>query len=108
MSDRLNCPGCGRTHRTWYALARCRWRRGLAWVAGNPSADGPCYALVASCGHLVNRRVEPAITVTLWEDRAEAEARKRLIDGHGCGNRCSRQHQIYALHEGRGGNVSCS
>jgi hypothetical protein len=51
-----------------------------AWVAGRGE-----YALIAWC------RVP---TVTLWDDLADAEHQKAVIDQTGCGGLCSRRHEI--------------
>jgi hypothetical protein len=94
----IPCDTCGRSHRSWYSLASCRWRRGLLWVQGDPPAGGPCWALVSFCRHPGYRG--PAITVTLWSDLAEAQASKACIDRLACGGSCSRQHRIFNLAEG--------
>ncbi len=86
------CPRCGRRHRSWYRAASCRYRRGLLWVAGDPPADGPCFALVSNCGHAGYRG--PCRTVTLWPTLAEAERSKALIDRLACGGCCTREHYI--------------
>jgi hypothetical protein len=85
------CPDCGRRHRTWHAVARCRWRDGLEWVAGNPPASGACWALVSICGGKV--------TVTLWADREDADRRKRVLDATACGGRCLGWpgHRLHAM-----------
>jgi hypothetical protein len=90
---RTECQRCGRTHRTWHVAAKCRWKKGLCWVAGNPPAKGPCFALVSYCHHPAYR--SDYVTVTLWRTRPEAENSKRMIDGTGCGGSCSRRHYIY-------------
>jgi hypothetical protein len=87
------CPRCGRRHRTWYAGASCRWRLDLLWAQGDPPAGGPCFAVVSFCG----RYAGPHVTVTLWADRAAAQAAKALIDRLACGGRCSGQHYLYAM-----------
>ena len=89
------CPDCGRRHRTWRAVATCRWRDGLVWVAGEPPASQPCFAVVSFC--------PSGTTVTLWADRQEAEKRKGLIDRLACGGRCLGPpgHCLYVM-AGRG------
>jgi hypothetical protein len=90
------CEHCGSRHRTWIAAAKCRWRKGLIWVSGDPPPGGPCYALVSFCrvGHRLNYRIG-ATTVTLWPTLAEAQQSKMMIDRTGCGGGCCRRHYIY-------------
>src|SRR5262249_28794715 len=73
----LPCPGCGKTHRSWYRLALCYYARGTIWISGSPPADGPCFATVSSCR---SGRMWPFRTVMLHETLAEALAGKRAID----------------------------
>jgi hypothetical protein len=68
------CHGCGRAHRTWRALAKCRWRK-AEWVSGNGR-----FASVSYCPR--------GITVQLYADRVEAEQAKAFIDRLACGGRC--------------------
>ena len=82
------CGRCGRAHKTWHALAGCRWPR-ACWIAGNPPADGPGYAVVSYC--------HPGCTVTLHATRESAEVSKGAIDRLACGGRCFRQHALLAL-----------
>jgi hypothetical protein len=89
----IPCDTCGRTHRSWYNLATCRWRRGLLWVQGDPPAGGPCWAVVSYCG----RYGGPNITVTLWNSFDKALEAKRFIDELACGGCCSRRHRIFDL-----------
>jgi hypothetical protein len=65
--------------------ARKKWGKKAASITGNAR-----YALLAWC------RV---LTVTLWDDLAEAEAKKQLIDRTACGGRCSgaQGHEIIDL-----------
>jgi hypothetical protein len=72
-------------------VATCRWKDGLEWVAGNPSASGPCCALVSVCGERV--------TVTLGDNRQDAEKRQDFIDRLACGGCCLGWpgHRIYAM-----------
>jgi hypothetical protein len=84
------CPECGRQHRSWRLVAKCRWPRAI-WITGNPPASRPCFALVSYC--------PPGATVTLWDTLARAEERKRGIDKFACGGRCWRDHRIIALGE---------
>jgi hypothetical protein len=78
---------CGRNHRTWRALAKCRYPD-AAWVWGDPPAAGPCFALLAHC------RV---LTVTLWAAREDAEREKAVIDETACGGRCWRAHEVVEM-----------
>jgi len=71
---------CTRTHRTHTTLAKCIWPRTL-WIHGN----GP-YASVARCGR--------GITVQLSQTAEEATDAKELIESHGCGGLCQRQHEV--------------
>lgn len=74
-----NCPI---RHRTWRAVAKCRWPN-AEWVMG----EGPV-VLLAHC------RV---LTVSLHADRESAEWSKAWIDRTACGGRCTRRHQIVSL-----------
>src|SRR5262245_10034673 len=93
----LDCPYCGRRHRSWYNFARCHFRRGLIWVQGDPPINGPCWATVSHCR---KGRCSSYLTVTLWETAAEAEQAKAGIDRWACGGGCCRHHRVYTLHEG--------
>lgn len=73
---------CARRHRTFQTFAKCVWPR-AAWIAGT----GP-FAVVAYCRH---------ITVTLHPDAETAQAALAVIDGGGCGGRCSRHHRLVRL-----------
>src|SRR5262245_15171911 len=84
------CQDCGRRHRSWYAVAECRWRKAL-WIRGDPRPWGPCYAVVSEC--------DPGCTVTLWPTVAEAESSKALIDRLACGGGCYKAHRLYQLSE---------
>jgi hypothetical protein len=85
----VRCLRCGRAHRSWRAVAMCRWPRAL-WISGDPPISGPCYASVSDCPCF--RRV--GLTAILYATRAEAEAAKRVIDATACGGGCSRQHRV--------------
>jgi hypothetical protein len=86
----IHCAWCGRSHRSWRALAACRWQRGLLWVQGNPPAGGGCWAVVSTCG-------ASDVTVTLWSSQGEALAAKAAIDTTGCCGGCSGQHTLFDL-----------
>ncbi len=58
--------------------AKKKWGKKAAWIKGTGR-----YALLAWCG---------VLTVTLWDDLAEAEANKEIIDKGGCGNQCVRDN----------------
>ncbi|MGO1318496.1 MAG: hypothetical protein ACTMIR_15915 [Cellulomonadaceae bacterium] len=73
---------CQARHRTFRTLAKCVFSRAV-WVTGN----GP-FAVVAWCGDL---------TVSLHPDVDTARSSKEFIDGHGCGGRCRRDHEIVLL-----------
>lgn len=73
---------CDTRHRSFNKLARCIWPR-AGWISGEGR-----YALLAHC------RV---LTVTLWDDPAEAERQKRFIDETACGGLCRRSHEIVEL-----------
>jgi hypothetical protein len=83
------CCRCGRRHKSWRAVALCRWPKAI-WIAGNPPFDGPCYASVSSCPGF--RRSGP--TVILYRTEARAMEGKKLIDGLGCGGGCCRMHKV--------------
>jgi hypothetical protein len=91
------CPHCGRSHRSWSALASCRWHKGLLWISGWADPSGPCWACVSLCPLSTSRGA--SVTVTLWPSREEAAAAKAEIDRTACGGRCMRLHQILAMHE---------
>lgn len=74
---------CTTRHRTYRTLAKCIWGRRVEWVDG----DGP-HALLAWCD---------VLTITLWQDLADAVAAKRGIDRLACGHACRRDHQIVRL-----------
>jgi hypothetical protein len=63
--------------------AKRKWGRKAASIQGTGR-----YALLAWCRTL---------TVTLWDDLEEAEARKGIIDRGGCGGRCVGHHEIVDL-----------
>lgn len=92
------CPRCGRYHRSWHTLARCRWSP-LLWVSGNPPADGPCYATVSRCAHPRFRTAQT--TVCLWQTLAEADAAMKMIGATGCGGACSRDHELVEMRPAR-------
>jgi hypothetical protein len=96
----LPCPDCGRRHKTWLAVARCHWREGLLWVNGNPPSHGDCYAVVSMCPHA---GTGDNVTVTLWENRQDAEKAKAMIDRTACGGRCfgPPMHRLYAMEASR-------
>src|SRR4051812_39528456 len=81
------CPRCGRRHRDWYAVAKCRWRP-TCWVQGNPRGK-ECWATVSLCAG--------ETTVMLHPTRDRAESSIRLIDDLACGGNCWRQHYLYHL-----------
>jgi hypothetical protein len=90
------CPFCtNRRHRTWGAVAACRFRRNLLWVQGDPPADGPCYATVSRCRRRGYRG--PWVTVKLHATRAAAEQSMKLIAAIGCGGGCYRGHELVVL-----------
>jgi hypothetical protein len=91
----LRCPRCKRRHRSWYAVACCRWERGLCWVNGDPPADGPCFACVSFCRGV--HYGSEFITATLWSRLSEAEEAKHIIDVSACGGACNRQHVIFTM-----------
>jgi hypothetical protein len=79
------CSTCGRRHRTYSTLARCRWSR-AEWVRG----DGR-WALLAHCD---------VLTVALHPTLEGAEKERAQIDRTGCGHACSvsgRRHEIVDL-----------
>jgi hypothetical protein len=82
-------------HRTYNAVAGCRWPR-AEWVEG----QGP-FALLAYCD---------VLTVMLHPSRELAEDSRRWIDHYGCGHACRvarwgdpRAHRIIDLRDGGGG-----
>lgn len=77
------CRRCGREHRTWRELARCRWRNS-EYVRG----DG-AFASVSCCG---------PTRVYLFPTRAAAEHAKTAIDNTGCRPTCSGDHRLVELH----------
>lgn len=80
---------CGRRHRKWTAVAKCRWPRAV-WVVG----DGP-YASVAHC--VARRAHDPHFgrayadsqTVMLFPTRPAAEHAVAFIDRLACGGVCT-------------------
>jgi hypothetical protein len=81
------CLRCGRRHRSWRAVAQCRWPKAI-WVAGNPPCDGRAFASVSLCGG------DAQTTVILYPSDEEAQQAKRLIDRLACGGRCRRLHSV--------------
>jgi hypothetical protein len=80
---------CESAHRTYRTLAsRCLWPR-AAWVRGEGA-----YALLAHCR---------ALTVTLHKTYTDAIDALAAIDSHGCGGRCTGEHEVIYLaqHVGR-------
>lgn len=75
---------CGRQHRTFGTVARCRWPD-AAWIAG----DGP-YAVVCA----------GPVTVSLCATEDEARAELELSGRIGCGSGCARVHEVYVLRAG--------
>jgi hypothetical protein len=53
--------------------------------------DGP-WALLAHCRDL---------SISLWDDPAEARDAKREVDRFACGGRCTRRHEIIDLRDFR-------
>jgi hypothetical protein len=76
----IDCPKCGRRHRKYHAIAKCRWGRKAVWITG----EGP-FALLAHCRQL---------SITLWPTLEEARKKKAVIDSGGCGGMCLRIHEI--------------
>lgn len=75
---------CNSNHRTFVKFIECAiGRRRLAWVAGEGQ-----YALIAWCD---------VPTVTLYDDIAEAEKQKSIIDSTACGHACRRSHEVVRL-----------
>lgn len=82
------CRRCGAQHRTWHALAKCRFcRSGHDWTAGNAR-----YASVAFCPRCV--------TVFMYPTLQEALDAKAAIDAGGCGGMCHRNHKVFDLAAG--------
>lgn len=91
------CVRCGKRHRTWWRLAKCRWPR-ATWIVG----EGP-FASVSRCS--------PGSTVELYWHVEQAREAKRFIDGSWCGGRCGGRsyHHVIDLDgggEGVGGRIS--
>jgi hypothetical protein len=76
---------CGHRHRSYHAVAKCRWpKHGI-------QGDGP-YAVVSNCA----RAHRPLI----WLADTEAVAQTILDamnNNNGCGERCQHQHEIYVI-----------
>src|SRR5260370_809273 len=79
----IACKDCGKSHRNYRGVAKCRWGKRPEWVEG----EGP-FALLAHC------RV---LTVTLWPTLEEAKNPKAEIDASGCGGSCYKRHEIVNL-----------
>lgn len=77
----LACTTCHRRHRTYSALATCRWPH--ADVRG----EGP-WAVGAAC---------PPVTVHLHASQEDAARAKAQIDRTGCGSRCEGRHFVHSL-----------
>jgi hypothetical protein len=81
------CPGCGGNHRTWRAVAGCRWRKSqrnktYLIVIGDPPASGPCYAVLCLCPNVPGGRF-PTHTVYLYAALEDAEEKLTAIRQHG-------------------------
>lgn len=73
---------CGRTHKSWGAVAKCLWPRTHIWGANGP------FATLAPCGSL---------TIELHPDLLSAQSVMGAIEGH-CGSQCSpRRHQLIQM-----------
>jgi hypothetical protein len=79
----IRCHTCGKSHRAYQGVAKCRWGRRAEWIDG----EGP-FAVLARC------RV---LTITLWPTLQEAKDAKAEIDDTGCGGMCSNRHEIVNL-----------
>jgi hypothetical protein len=73
------CAECGRFHRTYRALAKCRWGKDANEIVG----DGP-FAVLLHCHPL---------TVTLCDSRESAND----VKGEYCGGTCNKMHEIVDL-----------
>jgi hypothetical protein len=84
------CRGCQVKHKTWLAVACCRWRVTRWPIMGCPPPDGLCYVMLAECGG------PPA--VSLWPSLEEAERAFGRIAAAGCGPGCQRdRHGLFVL-----------
>ena len=78
----MSCS-CGRKHRRWNAVAKCRWPN-----ANRVVGEGE-WAVLSTCGGWT--------LVTLHLDRATADKTLAIIDRRGCGGSCERDHAIARL-----------
>ena len=76
-------------HRTYLAVAKCRWPR-ANWITGEGE-----YAVISDCKHGPTDR--DCMTVTLWPTLDEAAKALAQISWTGCGGRCSNDHSIVRL-----------
>lgn len=81
-APQLPCSDCGKMHRTFKAVAKCRW------ATHRVTGDGP-WASFSAC----------ARTIKLFATRAEAEQMKAVIDSSTCGGRCTKRHWVTRLKE---------
>lgn len=89
-TPQLPCSDCGKMHRTFKTVAKCRWPS-AHWVTGN----GP-WASFSACG---SGRYDSALTIMLFKTRAEADQAKAIIDSSACGGRCTKRHWVTRLKE---------
>ena len=81
---------CTAQHRTARTFMKCAVRNAV-WVMGSGE-----FALIAWCG---------LPSISLWASAVEAEEERELLDGTGCGGRCTRRHEVVRVDlEGVQGN----
>jgi hypothetical protein len=76
------CRRCGRHHRRWSALAKCRFK--AIWVSGDHR-----FASVSFCPR--------GPTVQCYATLDEAREARAAIDAGSCGGMCWRQHGVFDL-----------
>jgi len=81
----LQCDNCGRRHRTWRNVSRCKFPN--AYFVGG---EGPI-ACISKC---------KAWTISLWPSVEEAKTAKRIIDRLACGCRCQGEDGHFLYHLG--------
>jgi len=82
------CLRCGRQHRSWLGIAKCRWPRN-EWIVG----DGQ-YVSLSLCPR--------GLTAMLHETQDDAQTSICIIDRTACGGQCIRMHYLIDLARSRG------
>lgn len=86
----LQCKYCSKTHRTYHAVAKCKFPWAL-WIDGEGE-----WGSMAWCERPDYRG--STLTIQLYKTREAAEKAKQWIDEGGCGGSCYKDHTIWNFH----------